>query len=763
MKKIISNTAKRFADTSENRSTSATAKQLHLARCMVKSSLAAAATGLMLISTSASAFDGIETSRVDQVTHQWADTGLSAEAKSSGRLLAQAVTINGLDHGLPRLSNDGSQVFFQEWNNDTHDYGETMDIIALPNNLQAMGVDGHSGLVYMAHGSLDLNNTLTVYSSPLIFAQVTSYYGGDAFSVQINSHPSSGYAELRTGESTAYDGAHTTEDIDFAVIEEGSYDLGDGRMLHALSTNQGFLDLSAESITGNAAVVCQAQQIRPDCSNSCSEEDMNYEPLDYNGTRLEKTFDGNGNLQSISAHQFYNTPFDPRIACLIVEDQHIEMYVSGRKLYITGTKADEQITLRHSGNSSDGVSVSYATTDYSGSEDFFGDTGITSVVVSLGGGNDILNASQLDIPVIAFGNHGDDILIGGSAADSLKGDGGNDTLHGGEAVDSLDGGAGDDILYAANDQDTLDCGAHYDEVYVTNGVTLLDIAPNSTDCEHFLAEVESPRFDLVTIETADGTYLSSPSQGSVKTTATNGTGYSLATVAGETCIKDGDTIRLLSEHDHYLRSIRSNDLEARANTTGSWAQFVVTNHTDNTNCLASGDEISLFNNHFNRYWRADAWIGKPTGNVSVSGTALNDREKFIIRDSLVVAEDNGPVVPVGPVNTLARNSRLNVDDTLISESGQYILKMQSDGNLVIYSNGQPIWASNTFGSHYAILQGDNNFCINNTSDDSYVMCVGTAGASGVTELVMQDDGNLVLYAGNGPVWASMHGTIPENF
>ena len=54
------------------------------------------------------------------------------------------------------------------------------------------------------------------------------------------------------------------------------------------------------------------------------------------------------------------------------------------------------------------------------------------------------------------------------------------------------------------------------------------------------------------------------------------------------------------------------------------------------------------------------------------------------------------------------------------------LVMQTDGNLVIYtSGGKPVWASNT------------------------------AGTGSRNSLVMQDDGNLVVYTSSGkPVWAS---------
>jgi hypothetical protein len=48
--------------------------------------------------------------------------------------------------------------------------------------------------------------------------------------------------------------------------------------------------------------------------------------------------------------------------------------------------------------------------------------------------------------------------------------------------------------------------------------------------------------------------------------------------------------------------------------------------------------------------------------------------------------------------------------------GQYRLVMQGDGNLVLYNNGSPVWATGTNGyvlgaTYKAILQGDGNFVV----------------------------------------------------
>ena len=60
---------------------------------------------------------------------------------------------------------------------------------------------------------------------------------------------------------------------------------------------------------------------------------------------------------------------------------------------------------------------------------------------------------------------------------------------------------------------------------------------------------------------------------------------------------------------------------------------------------------------------------------------------------------------------------------LASPNGQYRLAMQADGNLVLYWEGHPLWASSTAGHPGAFL-------------------------------AMQADGNLVVYEGNRPIWSS---------
>ena len=89
-------------------------------------------------------------------------------------------------------------------------------------------------------------------------------------------------------------------------------------------------------------------------------------------------------------------------------------------------------------------------------------------------------------------------------------------------------------------------------------------------------------------------------------------------------------------------------------------------------------------------------------------------------------------------DTLPTGKALNQDDQVVSNSGRYQLILQRDGNLVLYdlSGGQKaLWASGTTGQ-------------------------------AANQCIMQTDGNLVLYdlsGGQKALWASGTAGHPNSF
>jgi hypothetical protein len=103
---------------------------------------------------------------------------------------------------------------------------------------------------------------------------------------------------------------------------------------------------------------------------------------------------------------------------------------------------------------------------------------------------------------------------------------------------------------------------------------------------------------------------------------------------------------------------------------------------------------------------------------------------------------------------LSPNAQMVMGDALWSQNGLFQLLLQQDGNLVLYrQDGVALWQSGTAGqpSQYALMQNDGNFVI--YGPYGAIWQSGTAGYAGAG-LLMQDDGNVVIYFGQTPVWQS---------
>jgi hypothetical protein len=94
---------------------------------------------------------------------------------------------------------------------------------------------------------------------------------------------------------------------------------------------------------------------------------------------------------------------------------------------------------------------------------------------------------------------------------------------------------------------------------------------------------------------------------------------------------------------------------------------------------------------------------------------------------------------------------LNPRNQILSPHGGFNLIMQSDGNLVLYDYFAAIWASNTVGrGHHAVFQTDGNLVVY-AANGTPVWASNTCCRSGSVFMV-QDDGNAVIY--NGAAWAT---------
>jgi RHS repeat-associated protein len=99
------------------------------------------------------------------------------------------------------------------------------------------------------------------------------------------------------------------------------------------------------------------------------------------------------------------------------------------------------------------------------------------------------------------------------------------------------------------------------------------------------------------------------------------------------------------------------------------------------------------------------------------------------------------------------NQRLNGNQCIISPHGQYLLFMGTDGNLFIYDLAHNVgtWWAGTSGhpGAYAIMQGDGNLCVNSATN-TFLWCSGTGGTY-AERVNMEDDGRIIIYKS---VWNS---------
>jgi LysM repeat protein len=102
---------------------------------------------------------------------------------------------------------------------------------------------------------------------------------------------------------------------------------------------------------------------------------------------------------------------------------------------------------------------------------------------------------------------------------------------------------------------------------------------------------------------------------------------------------------------------------------------------------------------------------------------------------------------------LQKGEKLEVGGKLTSSNGAYEVVLQDDGNLVLYSGTDAVWSTETNGQKVerAEVQEDGNFVL--YTAEKPVWASQTKGAKDV-RLIIQDDRNLVLYGMDGPAWSS---------
>ncbi|MDQ5972176.1 MAG: hypothetical protein QG553_335 [Patescibacteria group bacterium] len=103
--------------------------------------------------------------------------------------------------------------------------------------------------------------------------------------------------------------------------------------------------------------------------------------------------------------------------------------------------------------------------------------------------------------------------------------------------------------------------------------------------------------------------------------------------------------------------------------------------------------------------------------------------------------------------TLTSGQSIGHNDYLLSPDSQSALTLQGDGNLVLYSNFAATWSTGSFGAaaNRLIMQGDGNLVL--YDQNNVARWNSQTGGNAGARLVLQTDGNMVIYsATNVPLW-----------
>jgi hypothetical protein len=118
---------------------------------------------------------------------------------------------------------------------------------------------------------------------------------------------------------------------------------------------------------------------------------------------------------------------------------------------------------------------------------------------------------------------------------------------------------------------------------------------------------------------------------------------------------------------------------------------------------------------------------------------------------------------VTSTNSLHQGQTLDAGQHLTSSNNQYTFEMQADGNLVLYGQGQALWASWTEGNPgaWVAMQSDGNLVVYASSGRPLWATMSLAGTNLAYSLQVQDDGNVVIYTASGRAtwWSGIRNSV----
>lgn len=142
-----------------------------------------------------------------------------------------------------------------------------------------------------------------------------------------------------------------------------------------------------------------------------------------------------------------------QVSVTTVDNEKPDIDLDGTTLKLSGSEWNDQISVRNLGGQLSAQVISFFPDRVDPAIDYFDLSDVTHIEMNGFDGDDVLTAIGVDIPILAFGDEGNDQIVGGLADDILVGGEGSDRIVGNQGDDALFAGFGADIVIdgAGND------------------------------------------------------------------------------------------------------------------------------------------------------------------------------------------------------------------------------------------------------------------------------------------------------------------------
>jgi len=150
---------------------------------------------------------------------------------------------------------------------------------------------------------------------------------------------------------------------------------------------------------------------------------------------------------------------------------------------------------------------------------------------------------------------------------------------------------------------------------------------------------------------------------------------------------------------------------------------------------------------------------EPASNEPAALTIQDDGNLIIYQGGQAIWSGRGGVLGNPNLGNILQNGQtMFEDDCLQSPNKQWQACFQSDGSLDTYQNGVSKWwngfSNIGFRPRRLVLQADNNLVQYDAKNQALWMTNTNGKSTAPATLSMQDDGNLVMYAGGKVLWSS---------